>query len=115
MQQPITLKLGNRTIEETDKYRYIGEINNKRMNTSDQIKAIESKLEVAYQTLIAITEDREFKSIKMESVWLLVNTYIVPIITYTSETWILNKSERKNLNKILDTIIRINPKEAKYI
>ena len=53
----------------------------------DQIKSIESKVEAAYQTLIAITEDQNFKSIKMECIWKLVKTCIIPIITYASETW----------------------------
>ena len=119
---PITLKLGDRIIEETDKYTYLGEINNKKMNLSDQIKSINSKAEAAYQTLITITEDRDFKGIKMASVWLLVSTCIIPIITYASETWDATKQERKKLNQILDKIIRrilmtpgSTPREALYI
>ena len=61
---PITLKLGDRTIEETEKYTYLGEINNKKMNLADQIKNINSKVEAAYQTLIIVAEDREFIGIK---------------------------------------------------
>ena len=84
---PIHLKLGDRTVEETGKYTYLGEINNRKMDMEDQIKAIEGKVEAAYQTLIAVAEDREFKSIKMQSIWTLVQACICPIITYASETW----------------------------
>ena len=119
---PIILKLGNRTVEETDKYTYLGEINNRKMNMANQIKAIEGKVEAAYQILLAVAEDREFKKIKMESIWTLVQTCIVPIITYASETWHLNMQEKKNLNQILDKIIRrvlmtpdATPREAIYI
>ena len=53
------LLLGSRT------YALSDEINNRKMNLGDQIKTIEGKVEAAYQTLLAIAEDREFKKIKM--------------------------------------------------
>ena len=118
----IELKLGDSTIDETDKYTYLGEVNNKNMNLKDQIKIIESKVEAAYQTLIAIAEDQNFKDIKMECVWKLVQTCIIPIITYASETWEPNKGEMKKLNQILDKILKrilmtpeATPREALYI
>ena len=118
----IELKLGDSIVEETDKYTYLGEINNKAMNLKDQIKSIEGKVEAAYQTLITIAEDREFKGIQMQCIWKLVNTCIVPIITYASETWEPNKQEAKKLNQILDKIIRrilmtpdATPRQALYI
>ena len=118
----IELKLGDSTIDETDKYTYLGEVNNKNMNLKDQIKSIASKVEAAYQTLIAIAEDQNFKNIKMECVWKLVDTCIIPIITYASETWEPNKGEMKKLNQILDKILKrilmtpaATPREALYI
>ena len=42
----------------------------------------------------------------MQAIWVLVNTCITPIITYASETWTLTKQEEKQLNQILDKIIR---------
>ena len=116
------LKIGNKSIEETDKYQYLGEINNKNMNLSDQIKRIEGKVEAAFQTILTVTEDRDFKGIKMESIWKLINACIIPIITYGCETWEPNKQEMKKLNQILDKIIRrvlmtpdATPREALYI
>ena len=67
--EEITLRLGNQTLEETEKYTYLGEINNKKMNLEEQIKAIEGKAEAAYQTIIAVAEDREFKNIKTHTIW----------------------------------------------
>ena len=120
--EAIELKLGDRIIDETDKYTYLGEINNKNMNLKDQIKSIESKVEAAYQTLIAIAEDQNFKNIKMECIWKLVKTCIIPIITYASETWEPNRGEMKKLNQILDKILKrilmtpeATPREALYI
>ena len=92
------------------------------MNMSDQLTNIEGKVEAAYQTLIAVTEDREFRGIKMQSIWLLIRTCIIPIITYASETWHITKIEQKKLNQCLDKIIRrilmtpdATPREAMYI
>ena len=109
-------------MEETDKFTCLGEINNRMMNLSDQIKSINSKAEAAYQRLMTITEDRDFKGIKMASVWLLVSTCIIPIITYASETWNTTKQETKKLNQLLDKIIRrilmtpdSTPREALHI
>ena len=120
--EPVTLKLGPQTLEETDKYTYLGEINNKKMNMSNQITSIVGKVEAAYQTLLAVAEDREFKMIRMETIWTLVQTCIVPLITYASETWHLNKQETKKLNQILDKVMRrilmtpdSTPRESLYI
>ena len=88
----------------------------------NQIEAIQGKVEAAYQTLIAVAEDREFKKIRMQAVWTLIQTCILPIITYASETWHLKKQESKKLNQILDKILRrvlmtpdATPREALYI
>ena len=118
----IELKIAGNVIEETNKYTYLGEINNKAMNLKDQIKSIEGKVEAAYQTIIAITEDQNFKNIKLQCIWKLVKTCIIPIITYGCETWEPQKGEMKKLNQILDKIIKrilmtpeATPREALYI
>ena len=118
----IELKIGENTIEETEKYTYLGEVNNQRMNLKDQIKNIEGKTEAAYQTILAIAEDQNFKDIKMECIWKLVRTCIIPIITYGCETWEPLKSEMTKLNRILDKVIKrilmtpgATPREALYI
>ena len=120
--KPIELKLGDMELSETDKYKYLGEINNRRMDLKDQITQIEGKVEAAYQTLLTIAEDRHVKNIKMEVIWKLVKTCITPVITYACETWEPNKGEMKKLNQILDRIIRrilmvpqSTPREALYI
>ena len=92
------------------------------MNLKDQMKSVECKVEAAYQTVISIAEDQNFKNIKMECIWKLIKTCIIPIITYASETWEPNKGEMKKLNQILDKILKrilmtpdATPREALYI
>ena len=109
-------------MKKQEKYVYLGEANNKLMNLKDQLKSIEGKVEAAYQTIVAIAEDPNFKNIKMKCIWKLVKTCIIPIITYGCETWEPLKGEMKKLNQILDKIIKrilmtpgATPREALYI
>ena len=71
------MKVRENSIEETDKYAYLGERNNKRMNFTDHIKLVDGKVEAAYQTILAVAEDRECKGIQMKCIWKLVKTCII--------------------------------------
>ena len=42
----------------------------------------------------------------METIWTLIESCIIPIITYGSETWDINQNQTKRLNRILDNIIK---------
>ena len=105
------LKLGEMQIEYTDEYKYLGEIINNKGNLDDHIKNIERKTEAAYQTIIYIANDKNFKGIEMETIWKLVETCIIPIITSGAETWKPNKDQMKKINRILDSIIKKNPND----
>ena len=87
------LKLGDMEIEETDKYKYLGEIINNKGNIEDHIKPpppikmLEGKVEAAYQTILHIAKDKNFKGLKMAIIWKLMHgTCIIPIIIYGAES-----------------------------
>ena len=42
----------------------------------------------------------------METIWTLIESCIIPIITYGSETWDIIQNQTKRLNRILDNIIK---------
>lgn len=42
----------------------------------------------------------------MDLPWKLINTCITPIITYAGETWNPTKTEEKQINQMLDNIIK---------
>ena len=42
----------------------------------------------------------------METIWTLIESCIIPIITYGSETWDITQHQTKRLNRILDNIIK---------
>ena len=116
------LTLGQMQVEPTEKYKYLGEMVNEKLNLKDQLKQIEGKVEAAYQAMLVIAGDCHFKNIHMETFWKLVSACIIPIITYAGETRKPNKEENKKLNQLLDRIIRrilmvpeSTPREALYI
>ena len=91
-------------------------------NSSDHINSIKGKTEAAYQTILNLLHDKTFAQIQMKTVWKLLETCVIPVITYASETWNPTKKEMKQLNKILDDIIKrilmtpiSTPREALYI
>ena len=88
----------------------------------DHIQALKGKAEAAYQTILAITGNRTFMEIEMKAIWELIECTIIPIITYGCEVWNPNKSEMKNINSLMDNILRrilmapqSTPREALYI
>jgi len=76
----------------------------------------------ALNTIIAVAGDQHLRGIQMTTIWKLLETCIIPIITYGSETWDLNKAETKQMNRILDNILKrilmvptSTPREALYM
>jgi len=117
-----TLQLGDMKLDTINKYKYLGMVLNNKMNMKDHTQNIKCKIEAAYQTLIAITEDSNLKGIQMKSLWKLVQTCIEPLVTYGLEAITLKKAEIKSLNTIWTNIIKralmtpqSTPSEAIYI
>ena len=115
-------KIGDMKLEYTKKYKYLGYTYNEKSTLKDHVATIKGKTEMTYQTIVNLLANKEFGNIQMAAVWKLVETCIIPIITYASETWKPNKQEQKNLNQILDNIIKrilmtptSTPREALYI
>ena len=103
-----TIKLGDMTvtIDTSETYKYLGEILNTKNNINDHIKEIERKTEAALQSALYIAGDDNYQGIEMETIWTLIESCIIPIITYGSETWDINQNQTKRLNRILDNIIK---------
>jgi hypothetical protein len=117
-----TLKLGEMSIEKTTKYKYLGKIIHEKMSLEPTLKEARGKAEGALQTILAIAGDPLLKGIQMETIWKLVETCIIPLITYGNETWETNKKESNTANQILDNILKrilkvptSTPREALYI
>ena len=118
----VNFKLGGMTLEQTEKYKYLGHIQNDKNNNEDHYKQLKGKIEAAYQKMIALTGNSNFSMIEMETIWKVVEACIIPIITYGGETWEMNKKTYKPVNQMLDNIIKrilkvpkSTPREPLYI
>ena len=93
-------------IDICDQYKYLGETINSKNNIENHIKKIEKKIEAALQTVLYVAGDDNFRGIELQTIWRLLETCIIPIITYGAETWDPNKSQTKKLNTILVNILK---------
>ncbi len=103
--------LNSTKLEESTKYKYLGEIINNRANLKDHIQELKGKTQAAVQKIYMETGNKEFKGIKMQAIWQLIEASIIPIITYASESWNPTKKELEEIqtifNKILREVLRI--------
>ena len=88
-------KLGSMDLEYTDKYKYLGLVQNSKNNNDDHINTIKGKVEAAYQKLLTLAGDAEFSNIEIKVMWTILETCIAPIITYGGEAWEPKKSDLK--------------------
>ena len=106
----------------TDKYKYLGYVQNNKNNLEDHIKATKAKVENTYQTIMAIAGNKNFSNIEMQTIWELTQSCIASTIAYSSEIWSPGKTENEKINRIMDNILKrilmvpqSTPREALYI
>ncbi len=114
--------LGEMELDHTESYTYLGERLNGQGNITDQVKNIKGKVEAAFQTIQMVAGNSNFNKIEMETIWKLVETCIIPIASYASETWNNSIKHTDDINRILDNIIKrilktptSTPREPLYI
>jgi len=98
--------IGQIPLQHTHKYKYLGYTISDTNSPYLHLKTVNGKAEMAYQTILSILYNREFSGIQMKLIWRLIETCVIPVITYASETWSLNKRMEKTANDILDNILR---------
>ncbi len=121
-QNPTKFNLGPLELDNTKTYKYLGETLNEKGNIKDHIKNIKGKAEAAYQTIRMIAGNSNFRDIELETMWKLIESCILPIILYAAETWDNTKEQTKEINRILDNLIKrilqtptTTPREALYM
>ena len=72
----------------------------------EHIKDIKGKTEAALQTIFNLTGNDNFSNMEMKVVWKLVDTCIIPIITYAAEAWMPTKTEMEQLEKIFSNTLK---------
>ena len=83
MDNEIPLKMDDLTSGSTGKYKYLGEMLNKKNNLEDHtIDTIKKKVEAAIRTTFHVAGDDNYRGIEMDTIWTLLETCIIPIITH---------------------------------
>ena len=100
------LTLNGQILEEVEAYKYLGEMINNKGNLSAHITELEKKIQAATQNIITETGNKEFKGIQMEAVWQLVDSIIIPILTYGAEGWDPTKTELQQLQTIMNKALK---------
>ena len=98
--------IGDMNLKYTDKYKYLGYIQNKKNNLDNHIKALKGKVENAYQTLLALAGNKNFNNIDKQTIWELTQSCIASTISFSSEIWNPGKTEQEKINRIMDNIIK---------
>ena len=73
----------------------------------EHIKNIKGKTEAALQTIFNLAGNDNLSNMEMKVVWKLVDTCIIPIITYAAEAWMPTKAEMEQLEKIFSNTLKI--------
>ena len=68
---------------------------NSKNNNEEHIKSIRGKSEAAYQNMMALTGNSTFSQIEMETICTVMETCIIPTITYSGEAWNPNRTYKK--------------------
>ena len=101
------ITLNNTVLEEVSKYKYIGKIYNTKGNLEEHLKGLETKTMATIQRILAETGDKEFKRMRMKSIWQCIEATTIPILTYGSEAWNPTKKEEDLIQKIFDTTLKM--------
>jgi len=104
---PIThMQMGDMKLASTKTYKYLGTIINENSNLTGHIKTIKVHTEAAIQTIFHLAGNANFHHMEMATVWRLIDTCIIPIITYAAETWTIPQKESKQIQQIMDNVLR---------
>ena len=99
-------KLGDMKLGYCEKYKYLGTTFSNENNMDEHIKDSKRKVEAAYNTAMAIAGSVNFKNIEMRVIWELMETCILPIMTYGWEAATPRKKDLNQLKQICDNIIK---------
>lgn len=99
-------RLGDMDLESTNNYKYLGMTLNSKGNLDDHLKKIRGKAEAAFQIILSLAGNDEFHKIEMSTIWKLITSCIIPIITYGAEVWIPTKQEVNQADTILQNLLK---------
>ena len=93
-------------LKPTEKYKYLGLLQNQKNNNEDHLNSIKGKVEASYQKMMALVGNASFSNIQMETIWTVTQACISPIITYGGEILENTSTNYKKVNMVMDNIIK---------
>ena len=93
-------KLGEKTIENCESYKYLGEIITRDGSNDENLKARFNKVKGTVRAINTCGKGKIMKRIEVEVLTTLHDAVTLPTFLYNSETWPLNCSIKKELDKI---------------
>ena len=99
-------KLGELTIDETDSYKYLGDLITNDGKNRKNLDLRKNKLTAAITTINAIAETDTLRRIETTVLLELHEKITIPILLNNAESWNLNKGELERLEKIEIQVIK---------
>ena len=93
-------KLGDSEINHENHYKYLGDIISRDGTNSKNIEERFTKIKKSTYSIITCGKDELMKNIQIWTVLKLHETVNIPTLLHNSESWLLTKTDRLNLEKI---------------
>ena len=93
-------KLGEKVISNCKSYKYLGEIIQRDGRNDENFIARFNKVKATVRAIMTCAKSNIMKKIEMKVILKLHECVTVPTLIYNSETWILRKAEKKEIDKM---------------
>ena len=104
----LKINIGNKVLESRNSYKYLGEIITPNLKVATHLQAKEIQINGKIQSCVFASSNEVLSQIKMETLLKLYYSCVIPALLYGCETWILNSSEIKHLNRVqINTLQKI--------
>ena len=94
-QEKLQIKLDNKTIEQVNKFVYLGGMVTEDGKSAEDIKRI---IGLAAAMMAKLTKLWRSKSIKLKTKVKLYETLVIPVLMYGAETWTLKKEDERRIH-----------------
>ena len=92
-------KLGQKTINKCESYKYLGERIHRNGKNGDNLKERCDKLRYTARAIVTCCRNEIMRRIGMKVILKLHEAETIPAFLYNAETWTLNKSEKKIIDQ----------------
>ena len=92
----VLMPLGDQAMTQTTKYKYLGFTQTSKNNLLEHLKATRGKTNGAYQKMLQVAGDEQFKNIELQTIWELIETEIAPLALNQHSRGVEPDKERKS-------------------